>query len=95
VALVVEDQLDAVVEEALAVHALPHAGGVEQVRRPLLEDPGALALLDVLARLALEDHGLDALELEQPAEHEAGGPCSHDPDLGARGHGPDDAPNST
>ena len=61
VALAVELQLDAVVDEALALHALADAGRGEQVDRALLEHAGADALLDVLAAARLEHDRLDAL----------------------------------
>ena len=72
VPLAVEAQFDAVVDEPLGVHPLAQADLVHQVHRALLEHAGAHALLDVLAVLGLEDHGLDPAQLEQPAEHQAG-----------------------
>ena len=80
--LAVEAQLDAVVDEALGVHPLADADLVHQVHRALLEHAGAHALLDVLAVARLEDHGLDAPQLQQPAEHQAGGAASDDRHLG-------------
>ena len=53
-------QVDAVVAQALAVQPLPHAGLGQQVDRALLEDAGADAGLDVVARPVLEDHRVDA-----------------------------------
>ena len=83
VALPVEAQLDAVVAQPLAVHALPGAGRAQHVDRALLQDPGALALLDVGAVAALQDDRVDAGVVEQPGEEEAGGAGSDDADGGA------------
>ena len=54
------------------MHPLAEADLVHQVHRRLLEHARAHALLDVLAVARLEDHGLDAPQLEQPAR--ASGP---------------------
>ncbi len=83
VPLAVELQLDAVVHESLAPHALADACPVEQVDRALLEHAGADALLHVLAAARLEHDGLDALQLQEPREREAGRAGSDDADLGA------------
>ena len=76
-----ELQLDAVVDEALALHALAHARSRQQVDRALLEHPGADALLDVLAAARLEHDRVDALELQQAGEHETGRAGADDADL--------------
>ncbi len=86
VALAGELQLDAVVDEPLALHALADAGGGEQVDRALLEHAGADALLDVLAAARLEHDRVDPCELQQAGEREAGRPGADDPDL--RAHQP-------
>ena len=78
----VEAQLEAVVDEALAVQALGQAGLVEQVDRPLLEHSGAHARLDVVAAAGLEYHRLDALAVEQVRQQQPGRTGPHDPDLG-------------
>ena len=56
-----ELQLDAVVHEALAQHALARAGRDEEVDDRLLEDAGADACLDVLAAPVFQDHRVDVL----------------------------------
>ena len=81
-ALAVEAQLDAVVHEPLGVHARAEPDLVHQVHRRLLEHARAHALLHVLAVARLEDHRLDPPQLEQPAEHQPGGPASDDRHLG-------------
>ena len=78
----VEAQLEAVVDEALAVQALGDAGRVEQVDGRLLEHAGAHARLDVLARARLEDDRLDAPQVQQVGQQQPGRTGPHDPDLG-------------
>ena len=56
----VEAQVDARVVEALAFEPLADAELVQQVDRVLLEQPGADALLDVLAVADLEHDAVDA-----------------------------------
>ena len=85
VALAAEPQLDAVVHEPLAMHPLAEADLVHQVHRRLLEHARAHALLHVLAVARLEDHRLDAPQLEQPAEHQPRGAASDDRHLGTHG----------
>ena len=78
----VEAQLEAVMDEALAVQALGQAGLVEQVDGSLLEHPRAHARLDVLAAAGLEHHRLDALAIEQVGQQQPGRTGADDPDLG-------------
>ena len=51
----VEAEMHAVVEQALALHALADAGLDQQVARPLLDQAGADAALDVVAAAVLQD----------------------------------------
>ena len=81
VALAVELEVDAAVDDALAVEPLRHARVAEEVDRALLEHPGADSLLDVLARAVLEDDRLDPRPGEEPREREPRGPRSDDGDL--------------
>src|SRR6185312_11660084 len=73
VAAALEAELDAVVDETLAPEAVADAHLDEQLDRPLLEHAGAHARLDVGAVARLENDGLDALALQQVAEHEPRG----------------------
>ena len=86
VPLALELQLDAVMHESLAAHALPDARALEQIRGALFQHACADALLDVLAAARLEHDRVDALDLEQPRQHEPGRPRAHDADL--RAHQP-------
>ena len=60
-----EAQHDALVYEALPLHALPDAAIREQVDRALLEHSGADGGLDLLAGARLEYHRVDTLEVQQ------------------------------
>ena len=80
-ALAVELELDAVVDDPLALHPLADARLDEEVGGALLEHAGADALLDVLAAAGLEHDRLDPLALEQPREHQAGRARADDADL--------------
>ena len=71
------------VDEALAAHALPDAGLVEQLGDVVLEDAGPDPRLDVLAAAALEDHRVDPLAVEQLGERQARRTGADDPDLRA------------
>ena len=92
VAFAGEAQLDAMVDEALALETLADADLDQEVDRPLLEHTCAHPSLDVVARTVLEDYRLDALEMQQVSEHEAGRPRADDSDLRAGqlhcAHGP-------
>ena len=55
-------QVDAAVLQALALQPVADAGGDERVDGVLLEDAGADAGLDVVARPVLQDDGVDALQ---------------------------------
>ena len=91
VALAVELELDPVVDDALALHALADARVVEEVDRALLEHAGADARLDVLAAPVLEHDRLDPLALEELSERQPRRAGADDPDLRA-GHA---APSSS
>ena len=76
-------------------HVPGHKGGPgadpglpEGVRRPLLEDARAQPVLDVLPAPSLDDHALDALELEQPGQQQSRRTGSDDGDLSAHRRSP-------
>ena len=79
-----ELQLDAVVNEALALEALPGARLDQEVGDALLDHAGANACLDVLAAPVFEDHRVDALEVQEVTEHESGRAGADDAHLRAR-----------
>ena len=78
-----EGEMNSVVEHAFALHARADAGFDEEVARPLLDQTGADAALDVVAAAVFQDHALHALEVEQMRQHQPGGPGADDADLGA------------
>jgi hypothetical protein len=72
VALPGELQVDATVLDAFLVQPGAEAGGAHQLDRARLQQPGALARLDVLAGAVLDDDGLDAGPPEQMGQHQTG-----------------------
>lgn len=80
-----EQQLDAIVRQALGVRARAHAGLVQQVHADLLQHPGADAAEHVLGVALFNDDGIDAGLVEQLAEQKAGGACANDGNLGTHG----------
>jgi hypothetical protein len=79
--LAAELEVDAAVRDSLRGHPRADARVAQQVRDTLLEHARADAMLAVLAAPRFEDDGLDPLQLEQPAECQAGGAGADDPDL--------------
>ena len=73
-------KVDAVVPQALR-QAIADAHRVHQVHRALLEDAGTDALDDVLARVALDDHRVDAGLVQQLTQNQARGARADDRDL--------------
>src|SRR5262249_28474270 len=78
-----EGKVDAVVEHALALHARPDAGFHQEVARPLLDQAGADAALDIVAAAVFQDDALHALEVEKMRQHQPGGPGADHTDLRA------------
>ena len=82
-ALAVELELDAVVDDPLPLQAVADTGVDEEVRRALLEHTGADTMLDVVSAAVLEHDGLDAFAVKEVREHQPGGTGADDRDLGA------------
>ena len=80
-----EGEVDTVVTHALALQPLAHAGLCEQVHGRLLEHAGPHAFDHVFFGAALEDHRVDALQVQQLTEHQTGRAAADDADLGAVG----------
>src|SRR5262249_41585685 len=79
-----EGKVDAVVEHALALHAPADAGLHQQIARPLLDQTGADAALDIVAAAVFQDDALHALEGERKGEQaRAGGPGAGESRRGA------------
>ena len=84
VPLGLELEMDAVVDDALAVEALGDSAAVEQVDGALLQHAGADARLDVVAAPVLEHDRLDTGAVQQLRERQSGRACADDRDLCAR-----------
>src|SRR5262249_57958778 len=55
----------------------------QEVARPLLNQTGADAALDIIAAAVFQDDAVHALEVEKMRQHQPGGPGTDDPDLRA------------
>ena len=73
---------EAVMHQAFAVHALADTGLAQQVDHALFQDTGANALLDVVRRLAFDDHVADASVVQKLAEQQARGAGANNGNLG-------------
>ena len=78
-----EAEIDAVVEHAFALHARAHADLDQEVARPLLDQSGADAALDIVAAAVLQHDGLDARQMQEMRQHQPGRPGADDTDLRA------------
>ena len=76
-----EAEIDAIVEHSLALHARAHADFNQQVARPLLDQSGADAALDIVAAAVLQHDGLDARQMQEMRQHQPGRSCPDDTDL--------------
>ena len=65
------------------LHALADADVDQQIGGPMLDQAGADAVLDIVAAAILDDDRLDALQMQQPRQHQAGRPRSDNSDLRA------------
>jgi hypothetical protein len=77
-----ELEVNAAVDEALALQSLGDPELVQEIDDALLEHAGADTVLDVVAVARLEHDALDACDLEQAGQREPGGPGADDADLG-------------
>ncbi len=80
-ALVVGDE-NAFVDLALAVHALAALRLAHQVGEAVLQHAGANAAQHIFAALPLQEHRVDALEMQQLRQQQAGRAAADDADLG-------------
>ena len=82
-AVAVELELDAVVDDPLPLQAVADTGADEQVRRTLLEDAGADTMLDVVSAAVLEHDRLDALSVQELRKRKPRRTGADDHDLSA------------
>src|SRR5262245_19390996 len=78
-----EGEIDAVVEHAFVLHAIADARFDEQVARPLLDQSGTDATLDIVAATVLQDHTVHARTVEQMRAQQPGRPGTDNTDLRA------------
>ncbi len=83
-----EAQFDPVVGQPFAVHAVTGPGGPQHVDGALLQDPGALPLLDVVPVPALQYDRFDARPVQKPRQQQPRGPRSDDADRRAHPDAP-------
>ena len=77
-------QPGAVVHEAFALEPLAHAGLHHQVDGALLEHACPDGGLDRFARARLDDHRLDAAQVQKMRQHQPGWADANDADLGSQ-----------
>src|SRR5579864_1497285 len=77
----VEAEFDTVMEEGLALEAFADTRFDHQVDGALFEEAGAQPRFDIFAGANFEDDRLDALQVEEMREHQAGRPSPDDSDL--------------
>src|SRR5262249_23204549 len=67
-----EAEADAVMRQPFPLHALANADLDQKIARPLLDQAGADAALDVIATAVLQDDRVDACKVQKMREHQ---PC--------------------
>jgi hypothetical protein len=82
-----EADVDAVVDEALALHAVAESDGVQKISRALFEDAGADAVDNVFLAAGFEDDGVDAVQMQKMSEQETGRAAAYNSNLGVHGCG--------
>ena len=60
-----EGEIHAIVKHAFALHARAHPGLDQEIARPLLDQAGADAALDIVAAAILQDDGFDAGKMQE------------------------------
>src|ERR1700733_4592024 len=83
----VESKLNSSVKKSLALQPFTDTGLHQQSRSSLLQLPGADPFLDAFAAGDFQDHGLDALKMQEMREHQTGGAGTDDSPLGVYFHG--------
>ena len=63
------------------MHALADADIDQEIGGPVLDQPGADAVVDILFAAVLDDDGIDALQVQEPRQHQARRPRPDDTDL--------------
>jgi hypothetical protein len=66
-ALTSEQQIEAIVDQSFGVHALAHADFIQQINSDLLEHTSTDTTQNIVARLALNDDGINARFVQKRA----------------------------
>jgi len=83
-----EGNLDAIVNEALAVQAAGDPDFIQQIDSALFKNARADARQDIFPGLALDDYVVDAVLVEELSQEKAGGSASNDSNLCWQGRVP-------
>ena len=83
-----EGNLDAIVNEALAVQAAGDPDFIQQIDSALFKNARADARQDIFPGLALDDYVVDAVLVEELSQKKAGGSASNDSNLCWQGRVP-------
>ncbi len=78
----IEAELDPAMNQAFAAHALADSGFVQQIHCALFQDASTNAILDMFARLGLQDDALNARKMQELGQDESGWSGSDDRNLG-------------
>src|SRR5436309_1219697 len=78
-----ECEKNTVVKHAFALHARAHSALNKEIGRPLLDQAGANAALDMSAAAVLENDGFYARTVQEMREHQTRRTGTDDPDLHA------------
>ena len=79
----IDADIDAPVQQAFGLHPLPDPDLCQQVGGPMFDQPGADAVLDVVAATVFDDDRFDAGKMQQPRQHQPGRARSNNADLRA------------
>src|SRR4029077_16585850 len=80
-ALIVEGELDPFVNESFPMKAVAHPHCGHHFYRALLQATRTDALLNVFARVRLDDDRINSLQMKQMRKEQAGGSGAHDSNL--------------
>jgi len=77
-----EAQLDSMMNHAFALHPFAHPGFCEQINRPLFQNAGADAFLDILPAAIFDHDRFNSLQLEKVGKRQTSRSRAYDSDLG-------------
>lgn len=83
----IKQEVGAIMAKAGLVHPIAQADFAQQFGDAMFQHPGADAGLDIVARVALQHHAVDAGPRQEMSEHQPSRPGADDADLRPPGHG--------